>query len=102
MGDLAKLAENVEIDLQTSTISDPTRDETAPAKPACKSGRAKASTTAPALQSELDGSQAAVAAGDQTIADYMDEKIAGDNPACTEEFEERQLITALRLNQAVK
>ena len=64
-------AENVEIDLRTSAISDPPPEITAPAKQAGKSGRANAPTPAPA-QDESDGNH-------HTLAEYIVDKIAGED-----------------------
>ena len=55
MGSLNPTAENVEIDLQTPTISDLLPETTTPAKQAGKSVRAKASTPAPAPKPDLPG-----------------------------------------------
>ena len=90
-------AENVEIDLRTSAISDPPPEITAPAKQAGKSGRAKAPTPAPAPKKDSDGNEVPV---NQTLADYIVLKITGNDPVYKADFEKSQFITALRLNQA--
>ena len=93
MESLNPTAENVEIDLQTPTISDLLPETTTPAKQAGNSGSANAPTPAPALPAldESDGNH-------QTLAEYIVDKIAGEDLAYKAELEESELIIALRHN----
>ena len=98
MESLNPTAKNVETDLQTPTISDLLPETTTPVKQAANSGSANAPTPAPALD-ESDGNH-------QTLAEYIVDKIAGDDLAYKAELEESALIIALRhnpsCNQSIK
>ena len=110
MESLNPTAENVEINLQTPTISDLLPETITPVKQVGKPGRAKPPNPAPAPKRDSDDNEVLSVQAEvlsvQTLADYIVQKVAGHDLNYKADFEESKFITALKLhplgNQQIK